>query len=350
MQIIEIIACPDCKGSLGEININHELRGFFCDSCGIVFPIEDNVPILLPIRARRYDLEYHLIDNIRQEAESHSMRWLTKCTEKMLNLVNLPKNKTSWEWEEEEHWDKIYTKESKAVTAKKWNDRIWQREFLVEHLANQTSLKGKIILDVGCGEGQNFILLMRKYCDEATLYVATDISLSGLKLNRSRNPHKNSLYILCSADSLPFQTETIDILCYFGILHHTERKTVIITDDSRLLKKGGYILIHEALSRPSPSLLPGFLKPRDEQSAHEEYIDSGKLATVIKENNLEILALKNLNTIFYTGMMKLLGNIMVNNKTLFIFVSMLDSVLMKVLGLIIPYFRAGSIMLLLRRS
>lgn len=344
-----IIACPDCRGRLGEVKINHHFLGLFCEKCQVVFPVIEDIPILLGKRVRNYALEHGLIDNIKQEAMDYSIEWLGEYIKNTQNLLNPHKNKTAWAWEDEEYWNRVYTKEATVETPKNWNDRIWQREFLMEHLADQMSLKGKTILDVGCGEGQNFRLLMVGYCDETTLYVATDVSLAGLKLNRLRNEHKNSIYILCSADSLPIQKETIDVLCYFGILHHTERKAATIAEDSGLVRSGGCILIHEVLSRPSPSLLPGFLKPKAEESAHEESIDIHKLTTVISKSHLEILAVKPLGTIFFTGMMTLFTNIMVNNKIFFSLISRLDSALMKILGGIIPYFRAGGIMLVLRR-
>ncbi len=42
-ELLDIIACPVCKGDL-------ELKGnkLLCKKCGIEYPIEDGIPILLP--------------------------------------------------------------------------------------------------------------------------------------------------------------------------------------------------------------------------------------------------------------------------------------------------------------
>lgn len=344
----KILACPDCKQKLREIDLNHQLLGFFCENCRLIFPIEDGIPILLGKRARNYYLEHHLIDDIRHQAANLSLGWLAEYVQKTQALVSHARNGASWAWEDEEHWSKTYTNETMADVHKNWNDRIWQREFLVKHIVAQTSLKGKSILDVGCGEGQDFRLQLSRYCDERTLYIATDISLAGLKLNRARNMHKNSLYILCSADYLPIQEEAIDVLCYFGILHHTQKKAAAIPDGSKLVRRGGYILLHESLSRPSP-LLPSFLRPKTEESAHEETIREHELLSQLASEELKIMAARRTQTIFFQGMFKLFQNIMMSNKTLFCFISNVDILFVKLVGPVIPFFKAGSTMLVLRK-
>lgn len=344
----KIVACPDCKQQLGEIDLKRQFPGFFCENCGIIFPIKDGIAILLAKTVRNYYLEHNLIDDIRQQAGNHSFGWLAKYADKTQDLLTHARSEASWEWEDEEHWSRTYEKESMGDVHKNWNDRIWQREFLVEHIVDQTSLRGKTILDVGCGEGQDFRLLLSRYCDETTLYIATDISLAGLKLNRARNMHKNSLYILCSADYLPIQKETIDVLCYFGILHHTERKAATIPDGSKLVRRGGYILVHEALSRPSP-LLPSFLKPKTEESAHEERIREHELLAQLGSEQLKMIAARRMHTIFYQGMFNLFQNRMMSNRTLFRFISNIDILLVKLVGPVIPFFRAGTTMLVLKK-
>ncbi|WP_300406324.1 Trm112 family protein [Nocardioides sp.] len=46
--LLEIIVCPDCHGSL-------DLTGaeLVCQSCGLAYPIRDDIPVLLVDEARR---------------------------------------------------------------------------------------------------------------------------------------------------------------------------------------------------------------------------------------------------------------------------------------------------------
>lgn len=348
---VNILACPECKSNINELKVNDHLSGFFCETCKFIYPIKEDILVLLPIRARSRTLEYDLVLNIRKELV-YPGDMVEQYISNTLNLLDTLKDKKSWEWEDEQFWSKEYGEKAGTVVQKDWNDRIWQREFLVKHLLYETKLNSRIILDVGCGEGQTFRALLSKYCDETTLYVATDISLEGLKLNRSRSAHKNSLYILCSADNLPFHKETIDILCYFGVLHHTERKTRTLPQDISLLKKDSYILIHEALERPvTSSFLPGFLKPKREESAHEERIKRKELLTQISNiQDIKILDSRESHTIFLGGMMRFFKNIMIKNKTFFNLISSLDILFMRLFKNIVPFFRPSEIMLLLKKS
>lgn len=348
---IKIIACPDCGGNIREIMFKDQILGFFCERCKIIFPIKEDIPILLPKSARNYKLEFNLIQDISKKVLNRSSEELQQYIGNTLKLLESTKNAKSYEWEDEEFWSKEYKKEANAAIPKNWNNRIWQREFLVECLVNETELNSITILDVGCGEGQNFRLLLSKYCDQNVLYIATDVLLEGLKLNRLRNVHNNSLYILSSANKLPFHMKKIDILCYFGILHHTERKASTVPQDSKLVKKGGYILIHEALERPFfSSFLPRFLKPKAEESAHEERIKKKELlAQINKSKDIEIIALKQMHTVFFGVMRQLFRNYMMNNKKCFEIILTLDIFLMKLFGSFIRFFEPGEIMLLMKK-
>lgn len=41
-DLVEILACPKCKGTLEE-----EARGFVCPACRLLFPVEDDIPNFL---------------------------------------------------------------------------------------------------------------------------------------------------------------------------------------------------------------------------------------------------------------------------------------------------------------
>ncbi|MGI8701826.1 MAG: Trm112 family protein [Nocardioidaceae bacterium] len=48
--LLEILVCPDCKGALTVDQDHDEL---VCSSCGLIYPVRDDIPILLVDEARR---------------------------------------------------------------------------------------------------------------------------------------------------------------------------------------------------------------------------------------------------------------------------------------------------------
>ncbi len=43
-QLLNILACPRCKGTVAE---DRGGTGLVCDTCRLVYPIRDQIPILL---------------------------------------------------------------------------------------------------------------------------------------------------------------------------------------------------------------------------------------------------------------------------------------------------------------
>lgn len=51
-QLLEILACPKCKGT---VYLNTEKDGLICDACRLVYEIRDDIPIMLIEEARSLD-------------------------------------------------------------------------------------------------------------------------------------------------------------------------------------------------------------------------------------------------------------------------------------------------------
>ncbi|MBO4369467.1 MAG: Trm112 family protein [Desulfovibrio sp.] len=45
-EILPLLACPKCHSDLTLLG-NAPFEGLFCQQCGLVYPIEDTIPILL---------------------------------------------------------------------------------------------------------------------------------------------------------------------------------------------------------------------------------------------------------------------------------------------------------------
>ncbi|MBI5118722.1 Trm112 family protein [Candidatus Poribacteria bacterium] len=43
-ELLAILACPKCKG---DIHLNDKQDGLICDACKLMYPIKDDIPIML---------------------------------------------------------------------------------------------------------------------------------------------------------------------------------------------------------------------------------------------------------------------------------------------------------------
>ena len=43
-QLLAILACPKCKG---DIRLNDDQSALICDACKLMYPIKDDIPIML---------------------------------------------------------------------------------------------------------------------------------------------------------------------------------------------------------------------------------------------------------------------------------------------------------------
>lgn len=43
-DLLDILACPKCKG---DIHLNQNQDGLVCEACRLMYPIKDDIPIML---------------------------------------------------------------------------------------------------------------------------------------------------------------------------------------------------------------------------------------------------------------------------------------------------------------
>jgi uncharacterized protein YbaR (Trm112 family) len=48
-DLLDILACPKCKG---DISLGKDGDGLVCESCKLVYPIRDDIPVMLIDEAR----------------------------------------------------------------------------------------------------------------------------------------------------------------------------------------------------------------------------------------------------------------------------------------------------------
>ena len=99
-----------------------------------------------------------------------------------------------------------------------------------------TSLKGKTVLDLGCGGGS-----FAKYCIEngATKVVAVDISKNMIEKALKENSHEKINYLCSPIEEVEFHNETFDIILSSLAIHYIKDYPRLIDKIKKLLNAGG---------------------------------------------------------------------------------------------------------------
>ena len=48
-ELLDLLVCPKCKG---EITLKDDESGLVCDGCKLMYPIEDDIPVMLVDEAK----------------------------------------------------------------------------------------------------------------------------------------------------------------------------------------------------------------------------------------------------------------------------------------------------------
>ncbi|HZH34049.1 MAG TPA: class I SAM-dependent methyltransferase [Pyrinomonadaceae bacterium] len=105
-------------------------------------------------------------------------------------------------------------------------------------------VRGKRVLDFGCGNGENTILLARRGGDVFSMDISTEsikVAEKRLQINGSGNTVK---FFTGSAHDIPLADESVDVVFGMAILHHLDLK-LAAKEVFRVLKKGGRAIFQE---------------------------------------------------------------------------------------------------------
>ena len=117
-----------------------------------------------------------------------------------------------------EYEDKVrFRKISQRYTKVKFDEHLFRKFFSV---VNPSRWKGRIVLDIGCGEG----IYVSKFAEEGSVIIGLDSSIS--VINIAKNNSQGAIFIRASATHLPIKEEVIDLCIIIGLLQHFPDKFV----------------------------------------------------------------------------------------------------------------------------
>lgn len=196
---LDIFMCPACGGDLKIVS-----DGIKCLECHNDYQVEDDIPLFfLP---NEWDRSKKDVSNVEKE---------------FYEKTPFPN------YEEFEHVEDLIQKAQKGIFARLLNEQI---PFNIR------------VLEVGCGTGQlsNFLGIAHR------IVFGTDMCLNSLKLGqefKKRNGLERVSFYQMNLFRPVFKEESFPLVICSGVLHHTSDPFLGFQSISRLVKKGGYIII-----------------------------------------------------------------------------------------------------------
>lgn len=194
-ELLNYLICPQCKGTLclegGVFDKGWVKAGFLISDCGRKFPIVNFIPRFVPCDGY---------------VESFSFEWHAHSRTQLDSFSGY---------------------------------NISEQQFQARIDFPLSELKGKIVLDAGCGSGRFSEVALKN----GAIVIGVDLSYSvdAAFLNMSKYPSAH--FIQADLLNLPFAKNNFDFIFSFGVLHHTPDTHKAFKSIAELLKPKGKISI-----------------------------------------------------------------------------------------------------------
>ena len=214
-KILDILACPICKGTLKYTEKDQKL---VCSQCGREYSTLNDIPVM-------WDEESAAISGCINE-EDENFRIMRQqdihATKKFLEKDDESRENILWSFEGQVNRGKRSLAES--ITHGRMLSAI-------EKLYNGT-LKGKKVLNIGCGGGIEAEWLTKKGAEVVGIDISVDFVL--VALERFKRNNIKAYFVQGNGEYLPFADNSFDIVFIYGTLHHIPQTNKVISEAFRV--------------------------------------------------------------------------------------------------------------------
>lgn len=217
-DLISILKDPNTKEDLDKYMFNKE-DGLLINKLNhTIFPIINGVPILL---------NDYLENTFYEKYKTEISKIISN------NSIVLPKiKKGNSEFSFSMEWDAFEAQNMNKTWGTSTEDRLQQ--FYIETNQTPESIKGKTILDAGCGNG----LLTAALAQNGAFVVGIDYSNSVFKASK-RAILPNLIFVQGDLENPPFADESFDIVISNGVIHHTKNTKFTFNKVAKTVKNSG---------------------------------------------------------------------------------------------------------------
>jgi len=133
-------------------------------------------------------------------------------------------------------------------------ENYWFKRHLVAYEFAQSRAVGKVVIDIGCGEGYGPYLLSKS----AKRVIGIDIAPEVIEHARKKYNFPNLTFETMDVKELKFPDDSSDLIVSLQVIEHLPEELPFLKEIARVLKKDG----EAVLSTPNrKTISPGSLKP-----------------------------------------------------------------------------------------
>jgi SAM-dependent methyltransferase len=181
----------------------------------------------------------------------------------------------------------------KAIWEKLWTRRkrihIY-RNVIEEAQRYFPDLRQARVLEVGCGRGATLLELAQRGAKVVGIdYVPSSISTCEALRHAVGLDCSSANFLLGDARALPFASGSFDLVYSVGLLEHFEQPTVLLTEQHRVLKAGGFLLVQvpQKFSLYTMMKIPLTKLGRWQYGGWETQYSAGELETLVHDAGFE---------------------------------------------------------------
>jgi ubiquinone/menaquinone biosynthesis C-methylase UbiE len=127
-----------------------------------------------------------------------------------------------------------------------WDKNFTARdmEILSDLIGSFRIKSGDKVADIGCGTGVLFDILRHKVGPEGII-IGVDFASAMIRKARSNSPFNNCVPLCADVENLPLKSDSFDLVVSLASFPHFVDKRKVMTEVSRVLKRGaGFHIIH----------------------------------------------------------------------------------------------------------
>jgi len=132
--------------------------------------------------------------------------------------------------------------------------RIFVKKYISNLITQKFKLKGKKVLDFGCGTGSNCLMC------EPSLYLGIDADVTRIRYARKKFPKYS--FVALNKPAIPAKDNYFDYICILATIHHIPTHLFLQYVDEfwRVLKPNGRIIVIEPCLFPKTWFNNHFMK------------------------------------------------------------------------------------------